>query len=264
MATPASGPISMADVNAAFALGYALSAYRAVKWYTPNTSTSGNFTSTNLDLNQFYNKQSTNPATTGSVTYNTAGTYSFTVPIYAGTLTITMNGGGGGGGGEGLSSATNGTAGGTTQISALSLIANGGNGGLGCNTSVGFPAGVSGGTASGGTTNTTGGSSGGGNSVSYGGSSPNGGGQTASRNISSPGNGFSGNAPGGGGSGGGDSSGNGSGGGGGGYCSKAYASGAISFGTVLSITVGAGNTGGTGNYTSGGAGADGQITLTWT
>ena len=114
MATPVSGTISMADINSAFGLGYALSAYRGVTWYQPNSLNTGTFSTTNLGLNQFYNKQATDPATSGTQTFTNNG--SFTVPLYRNSITFQLWGAGGGGGDAGgpTGSNTNGGSGGTT------------------------------------------------------------------------------------------------------------------------------------------------------
>ena len=95
MATPSSGPISIADINSAFGLGYALSSYLGVKWYQPNSLNTGNFSTSNLDMNQFYNKQGSDPATSGTQTFTNNG--SFTVPLYRNSITFQLWGAGGGG-----------------------------------------------------------------------------------------------------------------------------------------------------------------------
>lgn len=105
---PASGPISIAQIMAAFP-SYAgvnsLANLNGVKWYKTNNSR-GFFVIGNthpISLSAFYDTREASPAIPGSVpTYTTPGTYSFTVPMFN-KLTITCVGGGGGSaGGNGL------------------------------------------------------------------------------------------------------------------------------------------------------------------
>jgi len=51
-------------------------------------------------------------------------------------------------------------------------------------------------------------------------------------------------------------------GGGGGYCTRTFASGALTPGAVVTLTVGAGGSRGSGNN-DGGLGARGEITVQW-
>lgn len=80
MTLPASGPLSLDDIDAEFGLGTNLNAYRGVTWYT-DSGTSGTFTSTNLGIDQFYNKRATAPISIAYVTSaflgNNATTYNF-------------------------------------------------------------------------------------------------------------------------------------------------------------------------------------------
>lgn len=95
----------------------------------------------------------------GSQTYSTPGTYTFTVPNYAGNLNVTVNGGGGGGGGVGNAP---GGAGGDSNFGGTVVAHGGGGGGESLIPSTGATVG-SPGTASGGNvSNTTGGGASGG------------------------------------------------------------------------------------------------------
>lgn len=185
----------------------------------------------------------------GSQTFTSSGT--FTVPAYS-SLTVTVWGSGGGG--SSLSGvAGNGSAGGQSSFNGA-VIANGGDGGT-----TGTDG--SGGTASGGDTNTTGnsGSGAGGSGTCQGGSAPGGG--------SGGSNGGGGSTPGGAGAGervfdtefsvfvcGGS-------GGSGGRSIKTYSSGQLTVSSGISVVVGAG--GGSGGP-FGGAGARGEVQITWT
>lgn len=81
MTLPASGPISLNDINTEFGLGTDLGSYRGVTWYT-DSGTSGTFTNTNLGINQFYSKRATPPISIAYVTTAldnaNASSYSFT------------------------------------------------------------------------------------------------------------------------------------------------------------------------------------------
>ncbi len=189
----------------------------------------GNFSSTQFMVtNNATNNTNYAPASgTTTVTYSTAGTYSFSVPDYA-YMTVTVNGAGGGGGGSaGVASTVCGkgcvtyvpvlsTAGGGGGNSSFngSVVGNGGGAGGGVNGS-GISGGAgSNGTASGGDTNTTAGGTAGG------------GGGTNNCNGNS---GVGLQAPGAGGA--------------GGQAVKAYTAGAIS--GSITVVVGAGAGGGT-------------------
>lgn len=60
-----SGAISINDINAEFALGNNLNAYRGVTWYTDSGS-SGTFSSGAISMNEFYSKRKTAPGGTFS------------------------------------------------------------------------------------------------------------------------------------------------------------------------------------------------------
>ena len=205
MATPASGPISISNINSAFGLGYALSAYRGVTWYQPNSLNTGTFSSSNLGMNQFYNKQSTDPASPGSVTYTNSG--SFTVPLYRNSITFQVWGAGGGGGDAGgpTGSHTNGGAGGSSSItvSGNALVGNGGGGGISPASDRSGGAGGSAGSGSGGTSSASGTAGGNGQRQSAGGGGTGGNGGSGGAGGFVPGSGYyngsPGNAPGGGG-----------------------------------------------------------------
>jgi hypothetical protein len=89
MTLPASGPLSLNQINAEFNLGRNLGAYRGVTWYTDGGS-SGTFTSSNLGFNQFYNKRPTAPWLygTGSGSYSPGSP-----PSIQGTTFTYVNGG---------------------------------------------------------------------------------------------------------------------------------------------------------------------------
>jgi hypothetical protein len=187
--------------------------------------------------------------TSGSRTFATPGSYSFTVPKYDGSMTIEVWGGGGGAsGGPYFHNISTGQAG--TQSSAYSMTAGGGKGGTASSRQgpwwiIYVPAsGGAGGTASGGATNLTGGAG----TAGYGGASPHGGG--------------AGSAPGGGG--GTDGNSEVGGGGAGGYAKTTYTAANLPEGTDINITVGTGGPGASfGGYT-GGSGASGAVRFTWT
>lgn len=191
----------------------------------------------------------------GSIVLDITGTHNFSVPNFSNELIVELWGAGAGGEGAGINnSAPDGVNGGNSSCAPLSLTAGGGlNNGTG-------------GTASGGDVIANGGNRSGRN----GGGGANGGAGGVSSGSGSS-SGASGTAPGGGGSGGRyiwDDNGvtratTGNGGGGGAYVKKSYARGAISPGLIISLTVGAGGNGGS-SQRSGGAGARGEIRISWT
>lgn len=137
MAVPASGPISISDLKAAFPAinSNSLSAYRGTKWYRSNNSR-GNFGNPTISMSESYDTRPTNPVTPGSATYY--GTTNFTIPLFN-TLSITCKGGNGGGAGvygvDGCNGNTptssgSGGAGGTSYFGGY-LSASGGAGGTG-------------------------------------------------------------------------------------------------------------------------------------
>ena len=105
---PNSGPLNASVINAVFSLGEDFNLYHGTKWYYPGNLTNGNFNTSTLKLSDFYGKQPNDPATSGVYFANTAGSGSFTVPLYRNTITIEIWGAGGGGGGVNGSDGTNG------------------------------------------------------------------------------------------------------------------------------------------------------------
>ena len=89
MALPASGTISVNDVNTEFGLGQNLNAYRG-QLYGTTSGTAGVFSSGAISLSDFY---STAKVVAGGPTGLSAGSY--TVPPYR-TITFTATGGAGG------------------------------------------------------------------------------------------------------------------------------------------------------------------------
>ncbi len=204
-------------------------------------------------------------AASGSQTYSTPGTYSFVVPSY-GTLTVEVWGGGGGGGGAQqnvVNTGGTGGTGGTSSWDGAVLSATGGTGGEGNN----FTHPGTGGTGSGGTTNLSGanGSVYAGSSGGAGGNGANGGAGASAPCCNAAGH--AGTAPGGGGSGSYQSNKfgtfRGDGGGGGGYATKTFTSG-YTPGSTVTIVVGSGGSGGYSYTFYGGAGAPGQVVVSWT
>jgi len=235
MTLPASpNPISMSQVNDE--LGFATTATLSL-YNTPYLRTLFGVPSGTISMSSGRGK-----TLAGSQTYNTPGTYSFTVPLYK-TMTVTVNGGGGGGKGGGgtvssflLENGTteytyvSGSQGGSGTLSRFNaptnLIANPGTGG------------GSNGTATGGDTNTTGGAGNGGN------------GGTGNDN------GLGGNPP------------DGFNGGNGGRAVSTYirTSGGLTVGAVISLTVGSRGSGGSGagGGSSGSSGGYGSVVISWT
>ena len=194
-------------------------------------------------------------ALAGSQTYSTAGSHSFTVPSYA-TLTVTVWAGGGGASNY-YAAYYPGQSGGSSSFNG-SVIAYGGATSDVC----GFGAGA-GGTATGGDSNYTGGTGGAGSGKSVGGVGGNGanGGGSGGAFDYSTGHGLAGSQPGGGGAGRAGCDGAG----GGGASVKTYTSGQLTVGGTVSVVVGAGGIAGVAPiYYTSGAGAPGQVTITWT
>lgn len=198
--------------------------------------------------------------TSGTQSYDTRGTYQFTVPAYAGSLTVQVWGAGGGASGGNYYH--NYSAGGNGGASSFAgLTSTGGTGGVAASNQgpywmFYYPAvGGPGGAGSGGTTNLTG-SAGQGDEGAGGGASPNGGGASTA--------GAWGNWPGGGGAGGySGSAGGAGGGGGGGYTSRTYAPGELSIGSQITVTVGESGMGASAGCCTGGTGAHGRVHITW-
>jgi hypothetical protein len=271
MATPTSGTISIGVINSVFGRGNNLNAYRGTVWYQPNSLVTGNFSSGAISLSDFYNKQPNDPATTGSQTFSTPGTTTFTIPLFRNTLTVEVWGGGGGGGGYGdpgtgsyASGAYFGATGNQSYFNAATY-ANGGVGGQNAGTDrfggLAFGAGGAGGTAAGVTTATAGNTGGSGPASSTGAGAPNGGGDQGTNSAN-------GTMPGGGGAGfyyttGGKFPAVTGGGGSGGYAKSIFTPSTITAGAVLNIIVGAGGLALTGCAVNGGNGADGKIYIVW-
>ena len=278
MPTPTSGTISINDINTVFSRGNNLNAYRGTIWYQPSSLVFGYFPAGAISLSDFYNKQPTDPATTGSTTYSTPTTTTFTAPLYRNSLTISVWGAAAGGGGYGdapgssyASGSQYGASGGASVFyGPNTLIGYGGTGGQTAGTSTGggvaFGVGGTGGSASGGSTNISGGDGTAGNAGCIGGSG--GGVSNATAYLSSQSVGYAGNAPAGGGGGmlyslGGKFPAAAGGGGGGGYTVIAYGPGGLTAGASYTLVVGAGGAGGPNNL-PGGNGANGRITIVWT
>jgi len=214
----------------------------------------GNFSSTQFMVsnNATNNTNYTAPSGTTTVTYSTAGTFSFSVPDFS-YMTVTVKGAGGSGGGVTGATATscgkgctsylaspagsNGTAGGNSSFNS-SVVGNGG--GAGGGSPGGTPTGSAGssGTASGGDTNTTGGGTSGG--------------AAATNNCAASfatGGGVAGA------------------GGAGGQAVKAYTTGGIS--GSITVVVGAGHTGGAGGVgdtctgNTGGSSGAGSVVISY-
>jgi len=266
MATPVSGPISFANIQAAFGFGYNMADYQYSRWYQPASLIYGNFSATQISFSDFYNKQANDPAGNGSQSYTAAGTNSFTVPLFRNTLTVDIWGAGGGGGGY-AKDYVYGATGGTSSITfsnSLTASANGGTGGQDAATDrygglVYGDNGV-GGAASGNVLSTTGNA---GYSLGVGAGAPSGGGDVAPgfRQYPAP----NGSAPGGGGAGfyydtGGKFPAVAGGAGSGGRAQSTWASAALPTSTTATVIVGGGGAPGNGY---GGYGADGKITISW-
>lgn len=137
MAVPASGPISISDLKAAFPAinSNSLADYRGTKWYRSNNSR-GFFGNPTISMSESYDTRPTNPVTPGSATFYSSTSY--VIPLFN-TLSITCKGGNGGGAGvygvDGCNGSTptssgSGGAGGTSYFSNY-LSAGGGAGGTG-------------------------------------------------------------------------------------------------------------------------------------
>lgn len=294
MPTVASGQIDFPNIQANLGRGYNLNAYRGTFYYVGGSMSTGNFSSGQIGFADFYNKQSTDPASSGAADYTSAGYYVFYAPLFRNSLTIQVWGGGGAGGGNSYGG-TNSAGGTSVFYGPHSIIGYGGGGGqnaasdrygsgpqffIGGGVGGAGGAGGAGGSATGGTTNI--GGNRGGNYVSsyaqaiydyygnivgyytvsgliyeggYGGSAANGGGNVGIQ--------AGGTFPGGGGGGYaffGKYTSVGGGGGGGGYSARSYGGGGLSAGAGYGLVVGAGGSGPTGG---GGAGNRGRVYISW-
>ena len=206
-----------------------------------------------------YDKNRYSRTFSAASTYVTSPTtYTFTVPTYSSSIVVTLWGGGGGGGGGGSTFGNSGNNGGASTF--LTLSAGGGGGGTGAWTA--NPTGVSGsgGTATGGDINTNGNSIGTSNGATTGAGAPNGGGNTTTATANAEH--YPGTAPGGAGTGGrwaGSGNPTGGAGGSGAYVQKTYAVGALTPGTVITVTVGGAGAGGASDADQGSPGASGRV-----
>ena len=140
MPLPASGAISINNINTEFALGQNLNSYRG-QLYGTTSGTAGVFSSGTINLSDFYSKQK---VVAGGPTSLSAGSY--TVPIYR-TITFTVTGGSGGGtGANGFynggpfsgvqTGGSGGSAGGPSSVGSYVSGAGGGGGASGTTASV--------------------------------------------------------------------------------------------------------------------------------
>lgn len=234
----------------------------SAKRYIGTYGTNGfylDFNDTTSVTNLGYDKSKLSRTFSAASTYVTSPTtYSFTVPTYSSSIVVTLWGGGGGGGGGGSTFGNSGSGGTASTFSTLS--AGGGGGGTGAWTA--NPTGVSGagGTATGGDTNTNGNSIATSNGATTGAGAPNGGGNTATATANAEH--YNGTAPGGAATGGrwaGSGNPTGGAGGSGAYVQKTYAVGALTPGTVITVTVGGGGAGGASDADQGSTGASGRV-----
>ena len=121
-ALPFSGPIQMDIISDEWGLGDDLANYHGVRWYYDGNLTTGLFSSTTIRLSDFYGKRATDPAASGVLFSNTAGSGSFIVPLYRNSITIEIWGAGGGGGGV---NSSDGAKGGDTSIANYQPITGG-------------------------------------------------------------------------------------------------------------------------------------------
>jgi len=260
---PSGSSLTLTEIDNEFGLGTSLGVMRGVTWYLDNVTTTGTFASSNLKFSDFYSKKSGDPAGSGTTTYSTPGSFTFTVPLFRTNIVIDAWGAGGAqlaDGGDTSATAT-----------GLNLNAGGGKGGGGGGRRTTSPGGI-GGTATGGDINEPGeaGGTGGTNRGGNAGGQAYGGGTGGSAGAD---NGACGNNPGGngtspGGGAGGDRGVDCSknpgwsyagGGGGGGFVRKTLASGVLSAGSSVSVTVGAGCP----DSGQGGSSGNGQVKITW-
>jgi hypothetical protein len=133
-ALPFSGPLDLASINAEWGLGTDLTLYHNARWYYDGNLTTGLFNGSTIKISDFYGKRATDPAGSGVYFANTAGSSSFTVPLYRNSIKIEIWGGGGAGGnGNGGT----GTDGGDSNV--LGVTAGGGKAGSAGNIPVPAP-----------------------------------------------------------------------------------------------------------------------------
>lgn len=201
----------------------------------------------------------------GSQSYNSPGSFTFTVPKYKKLVVQLWGGGGSGAELVGPSGNSYNTGGGDSSFWGRLFAYGGAKGIVGYNGSRPGGAGGSFAGGDGGEAGSNGGQGWGNHGGDGGRAGGPGGGATA---VGVAGNGPAGNFPGGGGAGGSNSAAAGSGGGGGGYCIKTYtfgAAGSPAVGDVLPLVVGAGGTPYYYHsaYPDGGPGASGRVLVSW-
>jgi len=139
MAVPASGPISITDLKAAFpgVNSNSLSAYRGVKWYKSNNYR-GFFGNPTISMSESFDTRPNSPVVPGSFTIY--GSQGWTIPLFN-KLSVTIKGGNGGQAGQygfyvkdgsvtGRTVSGNGGGGGASYFGGY-LGASGGGGGSG-------------------------------------------------------------------------------------------------------------------------------------
>lgn len=132
---PNSGAVSTDIISDVFGLGDDFNNYRGTKWYYPANLVYGFFSSGTLKSSDFYGKQPNDPATSGTIASNVAGSGSFIVPLYRNYIKIEIWGAGGGGasvtgsGSEGGSTSIANTVYGGVTTTVNNFKADGGNGG---------------------------------------------------------------------------------------------------------------------------------------
>ena len=281
MALPASGQISLANVN----VELSLTSTAQISMNDAAVRTLFAIASGAISMSNGFGKSNAPVVTPGSQNYTTPGTYSFTVPAFN-TLIVNVWGGGGAGARINGSPTNFGqeNSGGTSSFGGY-MTATGGAGPV-----YSYDAGSSfyyannggvGGTGSGGTTNISGSAGSIANMVdssaatsSSGGAAGGtayGGGATRTLTITGNAAGLPGNLYGGGGTGIGvyDSKYGGnfghSGGGGAGFSRKSFTTGGLTVGGTVTVTVGAGGAGASydGSLPTSGSGANGAVTISW-
>lgn len=125
---PASGAISMSDINSAFSLGNSLNSYFSLRWYKSTNARGYLQSSGSISFSDFADTRSTSPVTAGSATYNSTQNIAF--PMFN-SLTVTVKGGNGGTNGIGGSCQAGGAggAGGASSFGSYVSGAGGAGGG---------------------------------------------------------------------------------------------------------------------------------------